>query len=74
MRSFQVMSRSDDDDVQLWVKSSLSHANGNCVEVAWPSADLIKVRDSKYPQGPVLRFTAAEWSTFVVGVRNGQFD
>ena len=74
MRSFRVNHRSEDDDVQRWVKSSLSHANGNCVEVAGLSVDLIKVRDSKHPEGPVLRFTAAEWDTFVGNIRNGKFD
>jgi hypothetical protein len=74
MRSFPVRYHSDGDDTEFWVKSSLSYANGNCVEVAGLSADLIKVRDSKRPEGPVLRFTAAEWDTFVGNVRNGKFD
>jgi hypothetical protein len=74
MPPFPIRYRSDDDDAQLWVKSSLSYANGNCVEVAGLSVDLIKVRDSKRPEGPVLRFTATEWDTFVGDVRNGKFD
>lgn len=57
-----------------WIKSSLSFSNGNCVEVASLPSDEIGVRDSKNIEGPVLRFTPAEWQSFVGGVRNGEFD
>ena len=57
-----------------WTKSSLSVANGNCVEVADLSGDPIKVRNSRDANGPVLRFTPAEWDAFLGGVRNGEFD
>jgi hypothetical protein len=56
-----------------WVKSSLSFANGDCVEVAVLSAGCIGVRDSKHPEGPVLQFTPAEWSAFIGGVMQGEF-
>jgi len=57
-----------------WVKSSLSFANGNCVEVANLPGGGIGVRDSKDAEGPFLRFTPDEWYAFVGGVRNGEFD
>ena len=57
-----------------WIKSSLSFANGDCVEVASLAPGQVGVRDSKDTEGPVLRFTAAEWHAFVGGVRNGEFD
>ena len=57
-----------------WIKSSLSFSNGNCVEVASLPADEIGVRDSKDPDGPVLRFTSDEWHAFLGGARNGEFD
>jgi hypothetical protein len=57
-----------------WTKSSLSFANGNCVEVASLSDETVGVRDSKDTSGPVLRFTLDEWNAFVGGVRNGEFD
>jgi hypothetical protein len=57
-----------------WIKSSLSNANGNCVQVAALSDELIGVRDSKDVLGPVLLFTPAEWSAFVGGLRKGDFD
>jgi Domain of unknown function (DUF397) len=57
-----------------WIKSSLSYANGNCVEVAsLPHGD-IGVRNSRDSVGPVLVFTADEWHAFLGGVRNGEFD
>ncbi|HEY2575995.1 MAG TPA: DUF397 domain-containing protein [Streptosporangiaceae bacterium] len=57
-----------------WVKSSLSFANGNCVEVAGLSEGEIGVRNSRESDGPVLRFTPDEWHAFLGGVRNGEFD
>jgi len=56
-----------------WVKSSLSFANGNCVEVAGLPDGEIGVRNSRDPDGPVLRFTPDEWRAFLGGVRNGEF-
>ena len=57
-----------------WIKSSLSAANSNCVEAARLGAGQIGVRDSKDPHGGILRFTPAEWTAFLGGVRNGEFD
>ena len=56
------------------VKSSLSFANGNCVEVADLSGGEIGVRNSREAAGAVLRFTPDEWHAFIGGVRNGEFD
>ena len=57
-----------------WTKSSLSFANGDCVEVAHLPGGAIGVRDSKDSEGPVLRFTPDEWHAFLGGVRHGEFD
>ena len=57
-----------------WLRSSLSFANGDCVEVAKLTDGSVGVRDSKDPGGPVLRFTPSEWAAFVVGVRTGEFN
>ena len=55
------------------MKSSLSFANGNCVEVAGLPDGEIGVRNSRDPDGPVLRFTPDEWRAFLGGVRNDEF-
>ncbi len=57
-----------------WVKSSLSFANGNCVEVSDLGGGAVGVRNSRDPDSPVLRFTADEWHAFIGGVRGGEFD
>jgi hypothetical protein len=59
--------------VIAWVKSSLSFANGNCIEVADLPGGHVAVRNSRDP-GPVLRFTPDEWHAFLGGVRKGEFD
>jgi hypothetical protein len=58
----------------VWVKSSLSFANGNCVEVTELPGDSVGVRNSRDPAGPVLRFTRDEWDAFLGGARLGEFD
>lgn len=54
-----------------WRKSSRSGASGNnCVEVAaYP--DLVLVRDSKAPDGPVLRFSTPAFQTFLRDAGHG---
>ena len=55
-------------------KSSFSGAvNPACVEVGFVTAEVL-LRDSKDPNGPVLRFTPHEWAAFIAGVKDGQFD
>ena len=58
----------------IWVKSSLSFSNGNCVEVASLPGGEIGVRDGKDPDGPVLTFTPGQWGAFVGRARLGEFD
>jgi Domain of unknown function (DUF397) len=58
----------------VWVKSTLSFANGNCVEVADLPDGGVGVRNSRDPGGQVLNFTPDEWSAFLGGVRNDEFD
>jgi hypothetical protein len=48
-------------------------AVANCIEVAGLSRELIGVRDSKNPAGPVLGFRPAEWDAFVGHARNDAF-
>jgi hypothetical protein len=55
-------------------KATASSNGGNCVEVALLPDGGRAVRDSKDQQGPVLRFTRAEWSAFLDGAKGGEFD
>jgi hypothetical protein len=55
-----------------WRKSSCSYGTGDCVQIAAPDAVCIAVRDSKNPQGAILRFTPAGWRDFVASVRLGE--
>ncbi|HEX5542187.1 MAG TPA: DUF397 domain-containing protein [Micromonospora sp.] len=43
------------------------------VEIAFVD-DLIGMRNSADPDGPVLVFTQDEWDAFVGGVQDGEFD
>ena len=56
-----------------WIKAQASTYNGACVEVA-SAAGKVAMRDSKDPNGPVLVYTHAEFSAFLDGARNGDFD
>lgn len=58
-----------------WRRSSYSSGQGgNCVEVAELATGDRVVRDSKDPDGTVLRITAAQWLVFTASVRDGMFD
>ena len=56
-----------------WRKAKSSMGNGACVELA-PVNGMVAVRDSKDPDGPMLRYTAAEWNAFLDGAKRGEFD
>ncbi|CAO5158234.1 hypothetical protein FAIPA1_10258 [Frankia sp. AiPs1] len=57
-----------------WRHSSFSRGvDMTCVDVAFAPGE-VSVRDSKDPDGPVLRFTPREWEVFLLGVRNDEFD
>ncbi len=58
-----------------WHKASYSTTNGGgCVEVAANLPELVAVRDSKNPDGPVLVFTPADWREFIADVKAGRHD
>ena len=58
----------------VWVKSSYSGNNGNCVEVASLPGGGRAVRDSKDKSGPVLAFSVSEWRAFISGTQAGEFN
>jgi len=57
-----------------WRKSHYSNPSGNCVEAAGLPTGGVAVRNSRYPDGPALVFTRAEWEAFLLGARDGDFD
>ena len=57
-----------------WQKSSYSMGSGDCVELAQLATGEVAVRDSKDQAGPILLFSTSEWTAFVNGVRNCEFD
>jgi len=61
----------DDLARAVWRKSSAS-LNGDCVEFA-PLGELVGLRDSKDPTGPVLVFRRSQWRKFVEGAKDGDF-
>ena len=62
------------ESVEGWRKAGRSWANGDCVEVGQFSDGVVAVRDSRRLRGPVLEFDVHQWTVFVGGVRNGEFD
>lgn len=46
---------------------------GDCVEVGQLPGGSVSVRDTKN-RASSLTFTPEEWSAFVAGVKNGEFD
>ena len=67
------MQASYDTTTSRWFKSSYSANGADCVEVAFTD-DLVAIRDSKNPAGPILTFTHPEWDAFLAGVKHNEFD
>lgn len=47
--------------------------NGACVEVMSPLRDVLAVRDSKTPTGPLLGFPVGSWAAFLGTVDREDF-
>lgn len=71
-----------------WVRSTFC-GSGACAEVKWKTSTFCadkscaevshqhrvwKIRNNQDPDGPVVTFTEDEWTAFVAGVKDGQFD
>ena len=56
-----------------WITSRACN-NSACVQVAHLPGGRVAVRDSKDTRLPAHVFDREEWSAFLVGVRNGEFD
>jgi hypothetical protein len=57
-----------------WRTSSHSQGEGACVETAFLPGGGVAVRHSKDPDGSVLHYTRREWSAFLKGAKDGEFD
>ncbi|MGW6912719.1 DUF397 domain-containing protein [Kitasatospora sp. NPDC054939] len=64
--------RSSDLVPSGWFTSSYSQQGGDCVEVAAHSRNVVPVRDSKDPEGPVLLFPADAWRSFITALRDDE--
>ncbi|MDP9239298.1 MAG: DUF397 domain-containing protein [Actinomycetota bacterium] len=58
----------------VWVKARASNQNGNCVEMAVMADKQVAMRNSRFPDGPVLIYTPAEIAALLTGAREGDFD
>jgi hypothetical protein len=72
MSSKIMLSESERSEL-TWSKAQRSTHNGQCVEIA-SAAGRVAIRDSKDPDGAILVYTQAEFSAFLEGARNGEFD
>jgi hypothetical protein len=59
------------DKPLVWFKSSYSSGDGQCVECAWLPGGDIAVRDSKHPDGAVLRVNSERWRAFTERIKGG---
>lgn len=55
----------------IWRISSRC-ASGACVAASFATEGSVLVRDTKV-DGPALRFTTAEWATFVSALKQGDY-
>ncbi|MET9863092.1 DUF397 domain-containing protein [Streptomyces smyrnaeus] len=46
----------------------------NRIEIAPLPGGAVAMRNAAQPEDPPLRYTAAEWEAFTLGVRDGEFD
>lgn len=57
-----------------WRKSSYSDSGAECVETAVLPDRRVAVRHSRQPGEAILLYAPAEWSAFLTGVKDGEFD
>jgi uncharacterized protein DUF397 len=57
-----------------WIKSQYSNSTGECVELATLPSGEYAMRNSRFPDGPVLVYTRGEINAFLAGAKDGEFD
>ncbi len=58
-----------DTESPVWIRSRRCES-GNCVEISWMADGRVAMRDSKDPEGPVLRLSRDNFRAFVSGIGN----
>jgi hypothetical protein len=58
----------------IWRKSRFSNPDGNCVELAALPDGGTAIRNSRFPDRSVLKYTNAEMTAFISGIKAGEFD
>jgi hypothetical protein len=61
-------------DGASWRKSHHSNPSGNCVEIAELLDGAIAIRNSRFPDGPALICARTDFTEFLAGARDGDFD
>jgi hypothetical protein len=56
-----------------WRRSERCTGEAACVEIAF-AGDRVLVRNSQVPDGPTATFSRAEWSDFIAGVKDDEFN
>jgi hypothetical protein len=72
----QVLGPDDRAGIAWQISSYSENGGGSCVEVG-PLPDgtgRVAVRHSHHPDGTVFVFSRSEWTAFLAGVKNGEFD
>jgi len=57
-----------------WRKSSHSNPSGNCVEMARLEDGRVAIRNSRFPDGAALVYSADEFRAFVNEAKTGSLD
>lgn len=58
----------------VWQKSTYSNPSGNCVEMTRLADGRVAVRNSRFPEGAALIYSATEFRAFVAGTKAGRLD
>ncbi len=64
----------DLDLARPFTKSSYSNGGDNCVEVGVTRDGHVALRHSKHPDLPPQVYSRGEWTAFLAGARDGEFD
>ncbi|GAA2602429.1 DUF397 domain-containing protein [Streptomyces axinellae] len=64
---------SERETATVWIKSSRSDGQGNCVEVALLGGG-VAARDTKDRERATLSFSPQQWQAFIRSTARGRFD